>query len=311
VSLVRPKIDVCVATYKRPQLLRKLLLSLVAQKTGDEFTFTIIVADNDAQCSAEPVVRELNANGQKIIYAVEPRQNISLARNKALSHATGDYIATIDDDEYADSSWLLHLYRAITSLNTDVVHGPVIPEFPPKTPRYIREGFMRPNPPTGSTKSYILNAGNTLFRRTLVEVMTTPFDPRFGRTGGEDTAFFFDLKRRGCRMTWCREALVFEAVSSTRTSLVWLLKRKFRHGNLYPRYHGYSKPIRGAQFCFSCLQLPRLGCRVLFFMIGGIFSSKCYKHGIASLLDIPFRLGILAHYVNFDVGNRDEDVSDI
>jgi len=306
-----PKIDVCVATYKRPQLLKKLLLSLVAQETGDEFTFTIIVADNDAQRSAEPVVRELNACGQKIIYAVEPEQNISLARNKALSFSRHDYIATIDDDEYADSHWLLHLYRAITSLNADVVHGPVIPEFPPKTPRYIREGFMRPNPPTGSTENYILNTGNTLFRRSLTEGMTTPYDPRFGRTGGEDTAFFFDLKRRGCRMTWCREALVFEAVSSTRANLVWLLKRKFRHGNLYPRYHGYSNPIRGAQFCFSCLQLPRLGCRALFFMIGGIFSSKYYEQGIECLLDIPFRLGILAHYVNFHVGNRDDDVSNI
>ncbi|MGH7835788.1 MAG: glycosyltransferase family 2 protein, partial [Candidatus Binatia bacterium] len=67
-----PKIDVCIATYKRPQLLKKLLLSLVAQETGGEFSFTIIVADNDAQRSAEPVVGELNAGGQKIIYAVEP-----------------------------------------------------------------------------------------------------------------------------------------------------------------------------------------------------------------------------------------------
>lgn len=103
-----PKIDVCIATYKRPQLLKKLLLSLVGQETGGEFSFSIIVTDNDAQRSAEPVVRELNASGQKIIYAVEPEQNISLARNKSLSFATGDYIATIDDDEYADPRWLLN-----------------------------------------------------------------------------------------------------------------------------------------------------------------------------------------------------------
>ncbi|HEY4283134.1 MAG TPA: glycosyltransferase family 2 protein [Chthoniobacterales bacterium] len=298
-----PKIDVCVATYKRPQLLKKLLLSLAAQETGGEYTFAVVVADNDVERSAEPVVRELNASGAKIIYAVEPEQNISLARNKALSLATGDYIAAIDDDEYANSSWLLQLYRALTSFNADVVHGPVIPEFPPQTPRYIREAFMRPNPPTGSTGKYILNAGNTLFRRTLIEGTKTPFDPRFGRTGAEDTAFFFDLRRRGSRMTWCREALVFEAVPSPRANLMWLVRRKFRHGNLYPRYHGYSNPMRVAQFCFTCLQLPWLACLALFFLVGGMVSAKSYRKAIECVLDMPFRLGVLAYYINVRVGN--------
>ncbi|MGH7835013.1 MAG: glycosyltransferase [Candidatus Binatia bacterium] len=302
-----PKIDVCIATYKRPQLLRKLLLSLVAQETGGEFSFSIIVADNDAQRSAEPVVGELNAGGQKIIYAVEPEQNISLARNKSLSFATGDYIATIDDDEYADSRWLLNLYRAITSHHADVVHGPVIPEFHSRTPHYIRQGFMRPNPPTGSTEKYFLNTGNTLFRRQLIEGLPAPFDPRFGRTGGEDTAFFYELKGRGCRMTWCREALVFERVASRRANLMWLLRRRFRHGNLYPRYHGYSNLFRGAQIGFSCIQLSKLSCAALFYMVGGIFSSKYNTQRIECLLNISFRLGILAHYANFRVKIRGDE----
>ena len=103
---MEPTISVCIATYRRPALLKKLLLSLINQETNKEFSFTINVADNDDRRSAEPVVRELNSNGQDISYAVEPRQNISLARNKSISLATGDYIATIDDDLYADSRWL-------------------------------------------------------------------------------------------------------------------------------------------------------------------------------------------------------------
>lgn len=306
-----PKIDVCIATYKRPQLLKKLLLSVLSQQTAGEFTFTVIVADNDAQRSAEPVVRELNASGQKIIYAVEPQQNISLARNKAVSFATGDYIATIDDDEYADSNWLLNLYRASTSYGADVVHGPVLPEFHPKTPHYIRAGFMRPNPPTGSTEKYVLNAGNTLFRSKLLEDLPTPFEPRFGRTGGEDSAFFYRLRGRGCRMVWCRESLVFEQVSPHRANLVWLLKRNFRNGNLYPRYHGYSNLTLAAQIGLTCLQLAALSCGILFFMIGGIFSSKCNNQCIVCLRKISFRLGILAHYASIHIGNRDDEDANI
>jgi succinoglycan biosynthesis protein ExoM len=303
-----PKIDVCIATYKRPQLLKKLLLSLVDQKTAGEFTFTVIVADNDAQRSAEPVVRALNASGQKIIYAVEPQQNISLARNKALSFATGDYIATIDDDEHADPHWLLNLYRALTSHNADVVHGPVLPEFHPKTPHYIKAGFMRPNPPTGSTEKYVLNAGNTLFRSKLLEGLPTPFQPRFGRTGSEDSAFFYHLRRSGCRMIWCRESVVFERVSSKRANLVWLVKRKFRHGNIYPRYDDYFNPV--AKIGAICLQLAALSGGILFFMIGGIFSSKYNDPCIECLLKVSFRLGILAHYANIHIGNRDDEDSE-
>jgi hypothetical protein len=47
---------------KRPHLLKKLLLSLVAQETGGEFSWTIIAADNDAQRSAEPVVCEFTVS---------------------------------------------------------------------------------------------------------------------------------------------------------------------------------------------------------------------------------------------------------
>lgn len=55
--------------------------------------------------------------------------------------ATGDYIATIDDDDYADRQWLLNLYRAIITYGADIVHGPVVWEFPAGTPDYIRVGF--------------------------------------------------------------------------------------------------------------------------------------------------------------------------
>ena len=205
-----PKIDVCIATYKRPQLLRKLLLSLVAQETGGEFTFSIIVADNDAQRSAEPVVRKLNASDRNIIYTVEPVQNISLARNKTLSFATGDYIATIDDDEYADPRWLFNLYQTMLAYGADVAFGPVVPDFHANTPNYIRNSraFRLPNPPTGSAENYAPSTNNSLFRRALVQHMVVPFDPGFGRTGGGDTAFIETIRKQGHRCVWCREALV-------------------------------------------------------------------------------------------------------
>lgn len=67
---MKPEINVCICSYKRPQLLQRLLTSLAVQETAGEFTFTIYVADNDAHRSAEPVVREFTANGLKLTYNV-------------------------------------------------------------------------------------------------------------------------------------------------------------------------------------------------------------------------------------------------
>jgi hypothetical protein len=90
----RPAIDVCVATYKRPQLLARLLESLINQETAGEFTYRIIVADNDADGSAAPIVERFRARGPEILYAIEPEQSVSLARNKSISLATAPAIAT-------------------------------------------------------------------------------------------------------------------------------------------------------------------------------------------------------------------------
>lgn len=309
-SSVKPIIDICIASYKRPDLLKELLLSLITQETGEEFSFAIIVADNDAQRSAETTVREFKTNGQRIIYDVEPEQNVSLARNRALSHATGDYIATIDDDEYADSQWLLNLYKTMISCKADVVHGPVFPIFHEKTPDYIMKtgAFTRPNPPTGSTEKYVYRTGNSLFRRRLIEHTATPFDPSFGRTGGEDTHFFESLRKQGYKMVWCREAQVFDSVSLERANLVWVLKRNFRIGNSWYRMYGkgpFSTNIsRRREILYICGNLVILGCAVPFYILGGIFNLQRRRDyyilkAVNNLERIAFHMGIIAYFLGF------------
>src|SRR5271157_4115198 len=94
-------ISVCVCTYKRPQLLQRLLDDLGTQETNGLFTYSIVVADNDHLRSGEAVVTGFAAASNiPVTYCVAPQQNISLARNEAIAHATGDFIAFIDDDEF-------------------------------------------------------------------------------------------------------------------------------------------------------------------------------------------------------------------
>jgi len=56
-----PHISVCVCTYKRPLLLKRLLTDLSRQHTGGLFTYSIVVADNDKERSAEAVLAEFQS----------------------------------------------------------------------------------------------------------------------------------------------------------------------------------------------------------------------------------------------------------
>ena len=86
----KPHVCVCICTYKRRELLSRLLDKLQAQETDGRFTFSAVVADNDVERSAESLVAEFRASSQlEIVYCSEPRKNIALVRNKAIAHARG------------------------------------------------------------------------------------------------------------------------------------------------------------------------------------------------------------------------------
>ena len=127
---VRPHITVCICTFRRPTYLKRLLEKLQEQSTGGLFSFSAVVCDNDATQSAAPIVSAARENATiDITYCCEPRQNIALARNKALEQAHGDFVAFIDDDEFPVADWLQSLLSACDTYGADGVLGPVRPHF--------------------------------------------------------------------------------------------------------------------------------------------------------------------------------------
>ena len=127
-------ISICVSSYKRPAMLRKLLGELRRLETRDRFTFSVVVSDNDPEESGRPVVEDVSSDYPvRIEYVTEPRRNISYARNASLARATGEAIAFIDDDEWPQPDWLVNHVSALQRPGVAGVPGPVAP--PPITLR--------------------------------------------------------------------------------------------------------------------------------------------------------------------------------
>jgi glycosyltransferase involved in cell wall biosynthesis len=230
-------ISVCICTYKRPSLLEKLLSRLENLNTGDRFTYSVVVVDNDVSESAKSVVDAFSASATvDVLYDIEPERNIALVRNRAVENARGTHVAFIDDDEYPDADWLCRLYRALKEYKVDGVLGPVIPYYDAEPPNWLIKGRLceRETFETGTViKSHIYTrTGNVLLDGSLFLENRRPFDPGFGKMGGEDTDFFRRMMDRGKIFVWCHEAPVWEWVPRERTSKVYFLKRALMRGFL-------------------------------------------------------------------------------
>ena len=234
-----PHITICICTYQRPALLRRLLLDLGRQETENQFTCSIAVADNDAQESARQSVRECaTASGMEITYLVEPRRSISFARNKSIEPANGDFIAFIDDDEFPAADWLLKMFLAWRAHTPAGVFGPVRPHYDEATPTWVKKAgfYERPEHPTGFVMPWReCRTGNVLVARGILKSLEPVFRSQFGG-GASDQDTFRRLMELGHRFIWCNEAIVFEVVPQSRCKRKFLIRRAILGGSISLRH---------------------------------------------------------------------------
>lgn len=226
-------ISVCVCTFKRPDLLQRLLDALRKQRTDGLFTYSVVVTDNDRTESARATVEAFAANsGIEAKYGMEPTPNIALARNLVVRNARGEYLAFIDDDEFPNDDWLLVMLKACQSYNVAGVLAPVLPHFETTPPAWlVRAGFYdRLRHETGFIMSWQESrTGNVLIRRNILDGIDQVFTPAFG-AGGEDQDFFRRMNAAGHKFIWCDEAPAYETVPPHRWTRSFLLRRALLRG---------------------------------------------------------------------------------
>jgi succinoglycan biosynthesis protein ExoM len=244
---VTTRVDIGVCTYRRPAI-AATLASLAAQALPPGIAVRVVVADNDeAPQARERIEAAAREQGLDLAYVHAPARNISVARNACLDAAQGDFLAFIDDDEWAAPGWLAALVAAAESGGFDAVLGPVKAVYGDGAPAWMAAADLHSTKPAPSggriLKGY---AGNVLIRKATVERLGLRFDLALGRQGGEDDQFFYRLTDAGGTIGFAPDALAFEAVPPQRASLRWLLKRSFRTGQTHAarlavRHRGASR----------------------------------------------------------------------
>jgi succinoglycan biosynthesis protein ExoM len=227
-------ISVCIASFRRPGGLYRLLESLERQ-AGEIPDFEVVVVDNDHAGTASSVYEQFQER-IRIRYFVEPLRGIARARNRCVRESFGKYLAFIDDDEEASPCWLSALYTQATHQDADAVFGPVVTRFERPPPPWIRDCsvFNRPIPADGATVPvFMTHTGNALVRRKSLPDQTAPFDPCL--LAGEDTDMFDRMIKRGAKCTAATAAVVIEHCPVARARAAWVFRRRFRFGGSIAR----------------------------------------------------------------------------
>jgi glycosyltransferase involved in cell wall biosynthesis len=118
----RLSISVVIITLNRAEWLKDALTSLTRQsRQPDE----VVVVDNGSKDHTREVVLGFS-DRLNIKYVYEAVRGIPHARNAGIRNATGDIIASIDDDCVADDDWLKNVeIPFIKDPNIGVVGGEV------------------------------------------------------------------------------------------------------------------------------------------------------------------------------------------
>lgn len=230
-------VAICVATFKRPQLLHNCLVSIGQLSIPENYTPIIIVVDNDSnksgKCSFDQAIQSIKMNSY---YYVEPDRGICSARNllleKALQHKA-NFIAFVDDDELTHKQWLINIVAGLNKYNCEIIAAPVLPISGTSAP----DDFVTdPKRPSGS-KPRNIPAGNVLFSEKLIKEHALRFDRYFDFIGCEDFDFFDRAIKKGMSSVWIDDAIIFETIVPERTTKKYILYRHFTGGiNVVMRY---------------------------------------------------------------------------
>lgn len=230
-------ISVCVASYKNEKGLSKLLHDLegLAVPNNHRLLVNIVINDSDISHEYSTIISEFKSRDIK--FEMEPIKGIPFVRNRLVKMSfASDYLVFIDDDEYPDKDWLFELISSARQSNVDIVQGFVIPKFPLSAPKWAAESkiFSGPHYKDGELLSTFYT-NNVLVKKSVFTSPLFEFDESLANTGSTDYLLGKQLTTNGVKILFNKKALVFEDIPSTRITVAWYLRRRYRVGNVNSR----------------------------------------------------------------------------
>jgi glycosyltransferase involved in cell wall biosynthesis len=242
----RPLVSIVIPTFRRPGMLRDLLLSIGNLKTRAGHCHEVLVIDNDPSGSAQRVVEELScgwSGPMTVRYVHEVRPGCSFARNRGIDEARGEIIAFLDDDELVWPEWLMAMIACLQRTGADCVGGRVLTCWDGESDPVVRrclpllaggEHGEHDFPMRGRK---VPGSGNAAFRRSAFD-NGLRFSTELGHVGtallyGEDTQLMMQIQQAGGLIWYCADARITHRVGGERITWGGLVRQRYWFGVSY------------------------------------------------------------------------------
>ncbi len=235
------KASIAICTHNRAADLREALLSLAQQKFQE--SFEVIVVDNRSTDRTKQVTLEVQSLMQAPVrYVYEERLGLSVARNRAIREAKGEYILFLDDDAAASTDWIGEIVRLFDrDAQVGCVGGKIEPVWEGGAPAWLPQEnrtlysildyadeikeMQAPDIPFGA---------NMALRVSLFQGMAA-FREDLGRIGNnllssEESELIARVRAHGWKVIYTPHALVLHKIPRSRISRKWLLRRIYWQG---------------------------------------------------------------------------------
>jgi len=240
---VTPEISVVVPTFRRPDLLERLVRSL-EQQTLDPSRFDVVVVD-DASGDGTFATLEALAKASPIrmrVLEAERNGGPASARNLGWRTATAPIVAFTDDDCVVEAAWLEHGLRQLQLRpEVGILQGRTLKPTAPydETAWTVSREILEP--------SAWFEGCNLFVRREALEAVGG-FDEAITLPWGEDTELGWSVLDAGFERGYDQDAIVRHDLAER--GLSWHLKMGYREGHLiriarnHPRlrHEGFWRP---------------------------------------------------------------------
>lgn len=219
---------IAICTRDRPAQLDRLFREIAKLHVPSRVVLKVQVIDNSSTGNAREVVRRIGAILGDVAYCHEPDGGIPGARNAAVrERKRSEHLVFIDDDEWPDRSWLLHLWR-VHEMDPSAIIGGRTDKVRDDDGRNPEQGMAIEWQPVGAC-----GFGNVLLPASLLDRDELTFSARYRGSGGEDTDFCFRAASLGVVTRLAPSAVCFEHLGKERRRVRYRMKLCFTAGAIY------------------------------------------------------------------------------
>lgn len=229
-------IDVIIVTKNRPDKLLRCVCSVISNTTLPR---SIIIVDSSDRVHRKKklITSACKRSHIGLVYVIEKRRNIALARNIGIHHSRSTIISFIDDDEIAPDDWIARIIDKFSKTNNlMILCGPKIPMDRNNYWNRIWAITLREDYTFRGHRTFAAG-DNTSYRRKIFVKHSLLFDQRMTNSS-EDFALSNQLTKLGYKVYFDCHIVVYHEF---RTNLLSFAKQWVGYGasqEMFYRYYG-------------------------------------------------------------------------